>query len=308
MRKADDSSLDPEQLRAVEERARSLLNRADAWGRYPTPIEDILAAAKIKVAPKSIFDLQAVAEYLRNKAAKAAHNLKSAISKVLGLYDPQDVLIHIDNTVTKSKQTFLTLHETGHHEIPAHKKTFKLFEDCNDTLSPEISDLFEREANNFARFALFQGDAFASYACDLPLDLKSPRILAGKFGASQYAAAREFARTNHRSCVVYVLNPVEYVQGDGFRAAVRRIEPSPSFRQTFGLPRCTVITPDHFLGPVVPLYKKRMSAPRSVTITDLNGTRHDCVAEAFNTTHNIIILLFPTAALTAKIVLISAAG
>lgn len=307
MTKSDDSSLDPDQLRAVEERARALLNRAEAWGRYPTPLEDILAAAKVKVAPKSIFDLQAVAAYLRDKAAEKAHQLKSAISKILGLYDPHDVLIHIDNTVTKSKQTFLTLHEMGHHELPAHRKTFKLFEDCNDTLAPEIADLFEREANNFARFALFQGDAFASHACDLPLDLKSPRTLAAKFGASQYAAAREFARTNHRACVVYVLNPVEYVQGDGFRAAVRRIEASPLFKQKFGMPNDAVITPDHFLGPIVPLHNKRMSRPRAVYIRDLNDDAHECVAEAFNTTHNIIILLFPASTLVKKVSLLSKA-
>ena len=51
MTKSDDSSLDPDDLRTVEERARQLLDRADAWDRYPVPTNDILAAAKVQVAP-----------------------------------------------------------------------------------------------------------------------------------------------------------------------------------------------------------------------------------------------------------------
>jgi Zn-dependent peptidase ImmA (M78 family) len=72
---------------------------------------------------------------------------------MFSLYDAEESLIHIDHTVNESKQNFLKLHEAGHHEIPTHKKAFRFFQDCEKTLSPEAADLFEREANNFARFA-----------------------------------------------------------------------------------------------------------------------------------------------------------
>ena len=97
--KSDDSSLDPEDLRAVEERARSLLNRADAWDRFPLPIDDILAAAKVQVAPASIFDAAGILDYVRTKTAAAGALVKSAIAKVFGLYDSEESLIHIDCTV-----------------------------------------------------------------------------------------------------------------------------------------------------------------------------------------------------------------
>jgi hypothetical protein len=74
---------------------------------------------------------------------------------------------------------------------------------------------------------------------------KMPINLAKKFGASVYASAREFARTNHRACVVYVLEPTEFVDAHGAQATVRRIEPSPSFAKEFGRPQYTVITLDH---------------------------------------------------------------
>jgi hypothetical protein len=128
-------------------------------------------------------------------------------------------------------------------------------------------------------------------AADMAMAIKTPMNLASKFGASIYAACREFARTNHRECLVYVLEPVEFVPGDGFRAVVRRAEPSPSFRAHFGEPRVLEITPDHPLGRVVPIGRK-LTKPTPMRVRDLNGEQVDVIAEAFDTTHNIIILLY----------------
>ncbi len=303
MIKPDDNSLDPSELRAVEDRARKLLDRASAWGTLPTPIEDILSAARLEVAPTSAFDPARILAFIKNKTAEAAHRVKSALSKVFGIYDDEDRVIHIDDTVTESKQRFLKLHETGHHELPTHRKIFRFFQDCEKTLAPETADLFEREANNFARFALFQGDTYAHMAADCKFEIRTPIKLAAKFKASLYASAREYARTNPRACVVYVLEPIEFAPGSGAQAAVRRVEPSPSFERQFGRPKDSIITLDHKLGPVLPINRK-MTRPRSLSLTDLNGTDHECVAEAFDTTHNVLILLYPVEALTRTTIIL----
>jgi Zn-dependent peptidase ImmA (M78 family) len=303
--KPDDSRLDPDGLHAVEERARKLLDRSSAWNRFPTPVEDILAAAQLQVAASSAFDPLRIVTYIGKKTIDAAKYLKSAISKVFGIYDADERIIHIDDTVGKTKQNFLKLHETGHHEIPTHRKLFRFFQDCEKTLAPEIADLFEREANNFARFALFQGDGHARLAADCEMSIKTPINLAKKFGASVYASAREFARKNHRACVVYVLEPIEYVDGSGAQAVVRRIEPSPAYEIQFGRPQDTVITLDDPLGPILPLNRK-MTRPTTLSISDKNGTLHECVAEAFDTTWNVIILLYPIGALTRSTIIMPA--
>jgi hypothetical protein len=301
--KPDDSSLDPEDLRAVEERAHRLLDRANAWDRFPVPIDDILAAANVKLAPTSLFDPVAILEYIKGKATDTGLRIKSAVAKVLGIYDAAENTIHIDDTVVKSKKNFLTLHETAHHDLPVHRKLFRLFQDCEKNLLPEMSDQFEREANNFARFALFKGDTYAKYAADCAFDIKTPIALAKKFGASNYASAREFARTNHRACIVYILEPIQFVQGHGAQAAVRRIEASPSFIKQFGLPNDTLITLSHALGSVLPVGRK-MTRPRSLSIKDRNGAPHECLAEAFDTTHNVIILLYPVQALGKQTIIL----
>ena len=303
MTKPDDSSLQPHELVAVEERARALLDKADAWDRYPIPIDDLLDAANVSVAPHSAFDAGNLLQYLKGKTASAVTTIKSAISKVRGLYDAADNIIHVDNAVVESKQTFLKLHETGHHDLPWQKKLFRFFQDCDQTLSPDIADQFEREANNFARFTLFKGDAYMHLAADYKFEIKTPIKLAKKFGSSLYASVREFARTNTRACVVYVLEPVELVPGDGFRAKVRRTEPSPKFRAEFGTPEDSVITSNHTLGALGPIGRK-MTRPTNVMLTDKNGTQHECIGEAFDTTYNILILIYPVKALTSSTIIL----
>jgi len=297
--KADDSSLEPEELHAVHSAARRALDRASAWGIYPTPTSVILESAGLKIAPASAFDPRRITEYLLSKAESAATALKSAIAKVFGIYDAGEQLIHIDDTVHKSKQNFLKLHEAGHHELTSHRSAFRLFHDCEKTLDPAISDLFEREANNFARFVLFQGDGYSSMAADHKLELKTPMKLASKFGASVYASCREFARTHHRACAVYILEPVTYCEKTGARAVVRRIEASPTYLQQFRRPDETAISLDHSLGRVLPIGRKMTRT--TVSITDRNGKAHECVAEAFDTRFNVLLLIYPVRALTAAV-------
>jgi hypothetical protein len=291
----DDSSLDPSELRAVQLAARRALDRAAGWGVFPTPIGAILDAADIKVAPASIFDPRRIMEFLIGKAESTAIAVRSAISKMFGVADTLSNTIHIDHTVRESKQNFLKLHEAGHLELPAHRKIFRIFQDCEKTLDPDISDLFEREANNFARYVMFQGDAYRDMAADYALTIKTPMKLAGKFGASIYASCREFARTNRRACAVYVLEPITY-SPEGPRAEVRRIEVSASFAQQFGRPTETVITRQHSLGRVLPIQRK-MSRATLISITDRNGQAHECFAEAFDTTFNVLLLVYPKKAL-----------
>lgn len=306
MTKPDDSSLEPHELAAVEARARQLLDRAAAWDRLPTPVDDIVAAAKLRVAPKGMFDPASFLAFIKKKSAQAAHSLKVALSKVLGIYDANDEIIHIDENVGPSKQSFLKLHETGHHEMPSHRKIFRLFQDCEQTLSPSIADQFEREANNFARFALFQGNSFKLRAAEMSMGVKTPMQLAKVFGASVYASAREFARSHHKACLVYVLEPIVIIPGGSVRAQVRRIEASPSFRAQFGCPTDLVVDATHALSRLLPIGRK-MTSPTPLVFRDKNGIDHDCLGEAFDTKHNVLLLIYPIKALTSTTILLQVA-
>ena len=209
----------------------------------------------------------------------------------------------IDGSVVVEKQTFLKLHEIAHDEMPTHRKIFRFFQDCSKTLAPEIADQFEREANNFARYVLFKGNTFADRAADLAPEIKTPMTLAKKFGASIYASIREYARTNLNTCVLYVLDPTVSFGGDDMQVPVQRIVPSYPFIAQFGEPTDATITPDHFLWPVL-MIGGRMKGPVSIMIRDKNGEPHECVAEAINTTYNLLVLIFTKKALNSRTIIL----
>jgi hypothetical protein len=77
---------------------------------------------------------------------------------------------------------------------------------------------------------------------------------------------------------------------------------APSFKQQFGVPADSIITLDHPLGRILPINRK-MSRPTSLAMTDRNGQRFECIAEAFDTTYNVLILLYPTKALESTIII-----
>jgi hypothetical protein len=88
----------------------------------------------------------------------------------------------------------------------------------------------------------------------------TPVNLAKTFEASLYASIRQYVSKNYRCCAVVVLNMPELVEGDGFRATLRRAIQSETFTETFGhYAWKACYTPSDDLGAFVPLGKQRAS-------------------------------------------------
>jgi hypothetical protein len=119
-----------------------LLRAADAYGRFPTPVEDIISAAELAESGDYVLD-----ESLIKKAPLALRRLlRSARSKILGLVDRRARVIHVSPHIEHDgKRRFIKLHETVHDLLP-HQSAL-LYADDHETLSPSTTLLFEREAN-----------------------------------------------------------------------------------------------------------------------------------------------------------------
>ncbi len=291
MSRPDDSFLSPEQLANVRRHADRLVREAGARERFPTAIDDLMAAAKVTIVDDEILSESFLQRFIA-KAATGVATIKSALSKVLGLFEANDRLVVIDKNVPVPRVPFVKLHETG-HGMPHQSKMYALMQDCEKTLDPEITDLFEREANVFASEALFQGEVFAEQAHDREFGIKTAMALAKQFGASNYSTFRRYVMTNPRACCLVVLEPLVVVAGGEFRAEVRRLIASESFAKAFDTTKLALpVTGQHPLNSLVPRWKKqRIVAPKGLGLIDRNGDRRECVGEAFDTKHQILILL-----------------
>lgn len=300
MRKPDDYSLTLKQYESVCKKAEYALRSADAFGVLPTPIEDILATHKLELEHENVFELS----FLKRMRRKASSALKSAIGKVIGLFHISDKIIFIDKTVQVVKQSFLKLHEIGHYILPWQRKMYAVVEDCENSIAPEIADLFEREANVFASEVLFQRNTFIEEALNDPFGIKVPMKLSKKYGASVYASIRQYVQKNPYSCVVLVLDSPELNYGDGFRARLRRAIVSPPFKKRFGeLCWPDYFSPDDEIGAMIPLGSRRMSSPKEIILTDRDGNEHECIAESFKHPYNIFILIHTVEELTKTSIL-----
>jgi len=299
--KPDDSSLTPDQYARVRAEAERALNEAGGLGRFPTPIDDIVAAAKVEEVKEDVLNESFITK-LRRQASGA---LKGALSKVIGLLDAKARLIFIDRSLHIVKQTFVRLHETGHAFMAWQRDLYAIVEDCEQTIDPALADQFDREANVFASEVLFQLDGFSREAEEKDFGILTPVRLSGKYGASIYASVRQYVTKNWRACTVVVLNPPEFVAGDGFRASLRRSCSSPRFLEIFGqIEWPGVFTPDHPVGALVPVGGRKMSGRRTMSLTDRNGDQHECLAEAFTQSHQVFILIHSVRTLTATSIIV----
>ena len=296
-RRPDDSSLTPAQRLNVRRHARKALLEAGALGVLPTRVDQILEAANVQPVEDEVLNER----FLSKLRSKAGHALKRALSKVLGVFDAKSDLVFVDQLLKPVKKRFVMLHEAGHGFMPWQRAMYDLVEDCDQALDPAAADLFDREANVFASEVLFQNDTFATMAADEKFEIWTPIRLARTFDASIYASIRQYVVKNDHCCAVLVLNPPT-LSDDGFKATLRRVISSATFREKFGeYSWPNVYTPADPLGALVPLGPRKSSGKHLILLQDSNGLRHECIAESFTQTYQVFILIQAAGALDPTI-------
>lgn len=235
--KPDDASLDPASQRQVRKYADLLLLKAGAYGRFPTPVNDLVTAAELEIARENVLDkvfLGGLYRSLPNAMKLAPDRLKQAAGKVLGLLDRRDRTIHLDKDLHPKRVKFISVHEVGHDFLPWQRKTYDLLEDSESELDAETRDKFEREANCFTSDVLFQLDTFTREAADHAFGIRTPLSLSSRYGASFYATARRYVATNERPCALVVFNRPETDEEAVTRLTFRRGVASPAFLERYG--------------------------------------------------------------------------
>ena len=307
MRRPDDSSLTPGQSARVRKEAERALREAGALGVFPTPINLIMAVARVEEVKEDVLNPGFI-EKLRATAEQAGQGVKRAAAKVLGLFHASAGLVFIKQSMMEVKKRFVGLHEAAHGFMPWQRPMYAVVEDCEKALDAATAELFDREANMFASEVLFQLDTFRDMAESQAFEIWTPIRMAKDFNSSVYAAIRQYVSKNSRTCAVVVLNKPEFIEGDGFRASLRRPVQSNKFTELFGqYDWKNTYTPDDDIGALIPIGNRRASGKRSILLVDQNGDRHECIAESFSTGHQVFILIHAAKMLTVTRIILNAA-
>jgi hypothetical protein len=267
----------------IAKRVDRLLKKADAYGRFPTPVEDIVEAAKLTSEDDYSLDESIIAKL----PASLRKVFRTGVNKIQGLADRRERVIHVAPEVTVAgRRRFIAMHETTHMILP-HQQDL-LYADDNETLSASTNFVFEQEANHGAAELLFQRDGFARDAADSEISMAAVVDLSERYGASIQAAFRRYTECHPGGLVGLVLSPTPIANAPD-RWKRYEYMSTPDWRRKLGKPFWPQIlsAADHpFLAA--------FSVPglNSVPMIDAAGTRRDVHVEVFNTTHRALVLLW----------------
>lgn len=259
-----------------------ILKKSKSLDVFPTRVDHIVKFCELNLGKADYFH-----SIPTNYIAKNLDVFNRMLQKVFGVLDRDIKHIYIDPNLPNVKQSFLKLHETGHHCIPWQKHI--CYFDNELTLAPDVQETFEAEANFFASAALFQLDRFDVEMKKLPLEIGSPIVLAKKFGGSNHAAIRRYAEHSKKRCALIVL---EIKKGVLKSLRLRNCFQSESFTAEFGDLHLPELLDTDFPFVADYIRGRRMHTDGSISLQTIDGLC-DFEYHYFFNGHNVFALIIP---------------
>jgi Zn-dependent peptidase ImmA (M78 family) len=267
-----------------------LLRHAEADGRLPTPVEDLVTAAELRQPEESVLSDSAISQapaHLRKAMAK----LRRKVSAVL---DRRAKEIHISPEIQhEGRRRFKQVHEISHHILPWQSE-LAYADDCT-TLSWSTRSQFEREANQGGAELLFQRRLFTEMAAQYKIGFGAIVDLANQFGSSYHAAFRRFIETHRRPMAGFVLesSPCRIEPSVGYkrREAINSKAWPARFDPAVRWPRILHAPPYDFVKEI-PRVNGFVPPRVQLSYPDLNGEIADLNVELFSNTYDIFALIW----------------
>lgn len=257
-----------------------ILKRSKSLDIFPTPVDKIVQYCEL-------LDKDTFHSIPKNYFSKKKDALERALKKVIGVLDRKQKIIYIDPELPNIKKSFVKLHEVGHHSLPW--QTAVSYEDTEFTLSSDVKEIFEAEANYFASSSLFQLDRFEEEMSKLPLEILSPMALAKKFGGSNHAAIRRYAECSTKKCALLVL---EKISGSQQTLKLRNSFQSPSFTKEFGELTWPETFDKNFPFVLEYMRGQRLHKDGSITLGTMGGFV-EFIYHYFYNQYNVFVLIIP---------------
>lgn len=206
----------PESAPEIFQIAERALKAAGAKGTLPTPMDDLLRAAKIaqETDPDGV-----VQRFLKSLNEQGRAFFQFSLQKIRGIADLRERAVYVP-TDTIPRKRFADGHELGHQLIPWHhvaqKGGSRFYHDTEYTLSPNVRELFDIEANLFSSEVIFQGRDFTRHARDYKPSFDAVFMLADTYAASRQATLRRYVQEQDEILAAVSYLPSKYqISADG---------------------------------------------------------------------------------------------
>ena len=224
----NDLILRPESALEVSNYAKRALRAADATGKLPTPIDDLLAAAKVGNL-KIDHDVKESFYARLNGSAKQA--FETMWQQVRGIADLRRRVTYVDENTSQTRVRFAKGHELGHQILPWHKLNPGRFDD-DKSLNCDAEEIFDAEANFFSAEVTFQGDRFSQIVRDYAFGFDTIFHVAQLHDASRHATAWRCIDEHDEAVALVPYWPCKFKLGDFYRG---KIVASSTFLRRFSV-------------------------------------------------------------------------
>jgi transcriptional regulator with XRE-family HTH domain len=194
-----DGDLGDEEVARIRSYVVSLLRRADAIERIPTPIDQVMEVARLVSAGEVTLEPDE-RRRLRNRFGDLVDQVWSRLQGVIHFGSRE---IWVNPEMYPLRKRFVLGHEIGHDVLPEHRELFAYLDD-ETRLRADVRDLYERQANQAAIELLAQGDQLRREADDSPLTIGLIDGLANRYEISLQAAARRIVEETRQPCALAV--------------------------------------------------------------------------------------------------------
>lgn len=269
-----------------------LLRAADARGRLPTPVEDLVKAAGLSDSDEMPFD-ESVLRRAPADLADAVRRL-GLKHKVHAMLDRRERLVYVNPDIQhEGRRRFRALHEVGHDALPSQQQP--AYADNAQTLSWLVRVKHEQDASQVAAELLFQRELFRRMAAEYAIGIAALIELADRFGASYHAALRRYAET-HRSPLAGLVLDHSPCAAEPLSFRRREAICSPAWERRFGRPDAW---PNVLQAPVFGfLSEARRAAVWQSTVEGefrlaaLDNEIRDLRVNAFSNSYRLLVLLW----------------
>ena len=222
----------PDSKAELDDLAERLLDAGGCRDVLPTPLEQIAAVKNLELVTED----DSIINYMKRLTKKSKKVLVSAREKLRGASDLRNSIIFVPTNTnrTLTRARFVTGHEIAHQFIEWHHISPHGYLDDEKTLSPQITDEFEKEANYLGSSLIFQGDEFIRKTRSVKPTISAILDFAQMHDASFMATAWQFVNASDESVAVGFYYPRDTQLGINSPVfKLWKIVASPKFEKVF---------------------------------------------------------------------------